>query len=110
MVQPMGDIEKNVYWRFDIDKRAGNINLPHLPADYTVVIKDNLTLQRTTVKIDGLTIVTSQGKTCGSLQFITGANMLIWSSFETFRFTLIVDEVKRYRLGAIDSQSAELCK
>lgn len=106
----MDNINDGAYWRFDIEERAGNINLPHLPADYTVVIKDNLTLQRTTVKIDGLTIVTSQGKTCGSLQFITGANMLIWSSFEAFRFTLIVDEVRRYRLSAIDRQSAELCK
>ncbi|EBY9527378.1 hypothetical protein D5P86_00150 [Salmonella enterica subsp. enterica serovar Infantis] len=106
----MDNLNAKAYWRFDIDKRAGNINLPHLPADYTAVIKDNLTMQRTTVKIDGLTIVTSQGKTCGSLQFITGANMLIWSSFEAFRFTLIVDEVKRYRLSAIDRQSAELCK
>lgn len=105
----MGNLNGS-YWRFDIDKRAGNINLPHLPADYTAVIVDNLTLQRTTVKIDGLTIVSSQGKTCGSMQFITGANMLIWSSFEAFRFTLIVDEVKRYRLKAATHQSDELCK
>lgn len=106
----MDNLNETCYWRFDIDTRAGNINLPILPADYTVAIKDNLTLQRTQVKIDGLTIVASRGKTCGSLQFITGANMLIWSSFEAFRFTLIVQEVKRYRLPAQTLKSDELCK
>ncbi|AWY08523.1 hypothetical protein HOT49_gp264 [Erwinia phage vB_EamM_Alexandra] len=105
----MGDLNGN-YWRYDIDKRAGNLTLPHLPKEFTATIKDNLTLMHTPVKIDGTTIVTSQGKTCGSLQFLTGANILIWSSFESYRFTLIVDEVTRIRLKATDRQSAELCK
>lgn len=105
----MGNLNGS-YWRYDIDKREGNLTLPHLPKDFTATIKDNLTLMHTPVKIDGLTIVTSNGKTCGSLQFQTVANMLIWSSFEAYRFTLIVDEVARIRLSADARQSAELCK
>lgn len=105
----MGNLN-GTYWRYDIDTREGNITLPHLPKDFNATIKDNLTLERTSVKIDGLTIVTSNGKTCGSLQFQTVANMLIWSSFEAYRFSLIVEEVSRIRLCADARQSAELCK
>lgn len=106
----MDNLKADHHWKYDIDTRAGNLTLPQLPREFTATIKDNLTLQTTPVKIDGLTIVTSNGKTCGSLQFITCANMLIWSSFEAFRFTLIVDAVTRNSMSTSALQSAELCK
>lgn len=104
----MGDIEKNAYWKYDIDTRAGNMVLPYMPREFTAVIKDHLTLETTEVNIDGLTIITSKGKTCGSIQLMTVANMLIWSSFETFRFTLIVNEKPQASLSALSRQSASL--
>lgn len=102
-------IQPKYEWRMRFEDREGNLNLPQLPTDIEIYIKDNLTLQRIPVLVNRTTIVSINGKTCGCLQWLDTANLLIWSSFEIYRFTLFVERVTSVTASETALQSEQLC-
>ena len=80
----------------ELTSREGNMNLPQLPrGELEAFLLDTYTGDRVRVKFDTTNVIKICGKTYGSLQWLSTANLLVWSSFEPSRFTLYVRRLNR---------------
>ncbi len=88
----------------EISTREGNMNLPQLPrCEMQAFLLDNYTDTRVPFKFEQTNVVKIYSKTCGSIQWLSAANLLLWSSFEPGRFTLYVERVRK----ADESENAQ---
>lgn len=106
MVQSMGNLKYEAC--IELSTREGNINMPELPrCDLQCHLLDSYTQIKVPVRFDCTNIVKVFSKTCGSLQLISAANLIVWSSFEPGRFTLYIERASSESTSA--QRAAELC-
>lgn len=76
----------------ELTTRAGNVNMPELPrCDLQAFLFDRELNTSAPVQFDRTTVVRDGAKTCGSIQIMTTANLILWSSFAPNRFTLYIE-------------------
>lgn len=80
----------------ELTSREGNMNLPQLPrCEMEAFLFDQYTQTKVPIQFDVTNVINIRSKTCGSLQWLSTANLLVWSSFEPRRFTLYVRRLDR---------------
>ncbi|QZE59505.1 hypothetical protein MPK66_gp261 [Erwinia phage pEa_SNUABM_2] len=85
--------------------------MPILPrCDMRSFLLDSLTGIKVPVTFDTTNIIKIHNQTCGSLQMLTVADMILWSSFEPERFTLYIERISTAIENTSAQQAAELCK